>query len=290
MLRPDFTVAAARAHRARGDRPARYAYAGEVFRRQEVPGRPTEYLQAGIEVFDPTDPAARDAEVLALVMAAAEGVPAEVATGDIGLLTAAVRGLRASGRRRAMLLRHVWRPDRFRALLERFGRAASRAVPGEDAIAAAGPEIGERGADEVAARLRALREDAAEPPLPRAQIDALAALLALRGPAGAAPARLGALAADLPALAPAADAFARRLDALAARGVDPDALAFEASLGRSSMEYYDGFVFQLRAPGAPDAPPLASGGRYDALTRALGGGMPAVGAILRPAALLAARR
>ena len=290
MLRPDFTVAVARAHRDRGA-PARYAYAGEVFRRQEAPGRPTEYLQAGVELFDPAEPAARDAEVFALVVAAARGVAFEAVTGDMGLLTAAVGGLAASARRRAMLMRHVWRPERFRALLERFGRPSDRAVPEDEAIAAAGPEIGERTAAEVAARLDALRRDAAETPLPRAQIEALAALLALRGPAGAAVGRLRALSADLPALAPAADAFARRLDALAARGADPDGLAFEASLGRASMEYYDGFVFQLRAPGAPDAPPLASGGRYDALTRALGGGgMPAVGAILRPGALLAARR
>ena len=291
MLRPDFTVAVARAHRTRGA-PARYAYAGEVFRRQEVEGRPTEYLQAGIEIFDPREPAARDAEVLALVHAAAEGAALEAVTGDMGLLMAAVRGLAASERRRAALQRHVWRPDRFRALLERFGAASGRMVPDEDAIAAAGPEIGERGADEVAQRLRALRADAAEPALPRAQIEALGALLALRGPAGAALGPLRALASDLPALGPAADAFAERLDALAARGIDPDGLAFEASLGRASMEYYDGFVFQLREPGRPDAPPVASGGRFDALTRALGGGagMPAVGAILRPEALLAARR
>ena len=57
------------------------------------------------------------------------------------------------------------------------------------------------------------------------------------------------------------------------------------------MEYYDGFVFSVAAPGRPDLPPIASGGRYDALVRALGRGrgVPAVGAILRPAAVLAVR-
>ncbi len=328
MLRPDFTVAVARAHLARGAAAARYAYAGEVFRRQEVPGRPSEYLQVGLEILDPADPPARDAEVFAAVLAACDGVPVEAVTGDMGLLMAAVRGLDASERRRAMLLRHVWRPARFRALLDRFGRASGREVPPEEAIADAGPEIGERGPREVAARLRALRRDGAEPPLPEAQIEALGALLALRGPAGAVLGRLRALGAELAALAPAADAFARRLDALAARGVDADALAFEASLGHATMEYYDGFVFQLRArerpapaPGRPgpsrspdpahrversdplgpsrhdrhaaaarpERPPIASGGRYDALVRALGGDIPAVGAILRPAELLAAR-
>ena len=39
-------------------------------------------------------------------------------------IAAAVRGLETSARRKAALLRHIWRPQRFRALLDRFaGRA-----------------------------------------------------------------------------------------------------------------------------------------------------------------------
>ena len=50
------------------------------------------------------------------------------------------------------------------------------------------------------------------------------------------------------------------------------------------MEYYDGFVFGFYANQRPDLPPLATGGRYDALTKRLGNGIeiPAVGAVLRP--------
>ena len=61
-------------------------------------------------------------------------------------------------------------------------------------------------------------------------------------------------------------------------------------MGRATMEYYDGFVFDLRRPGRGGEPPVASGGRYDALTRVLGGGrgIPAVGGIVRPAMLAAA--
>ena len=47
-------------------------------------------------------------------------------------------------------------------------------------------------------------------------------------------------------------------------------LDFEASYGRTSMEYYDGFVFGFYAESRPDLPPIATGGRYDALTRQLG--------------------
>ena len=50
------------------------------------------------------------------------------------------------------------------------------------------------------------------------------------------------------------------------------------------MEYYDGFVFGFYAEGRPDLPPVATGGRYDALTRRLGDGVeiPAVGGVIRP--------
>jgi ATP phosphoribosyltransferase regulatory subunit len=36
------------------------------------------------------------------------------------------------------------------------------------------------------------------------------------------------------------------------------------------MEYYDGMTFSFTAPGRGDWPPVASGGRYDALTAVLG--------------------
>jgi len=79
--------------------------------------------------------------------------------------------------------------------------------------------------------------------------------------------------------------MAARLDALDARGIDVAALDFEASYGRTSMEYYDGFVFGFYAENWPDLPPVATGGRYDALTRVLGQGrlIPAVGGVIRPA-------
>ena len=59
MLRPDYTLPVVQMHMAHGADPARYTYAGEVFRRQERdPNRANEYIQAGYEVFDRGDPAA----------------------------------------------------------------------------------------------------------------------------------------------------------------------------------------------------------------------------------------
>lgn len=297
MLRPDFTVPVVRMHMEAGRDPARYAYAGAVFRQQDEddPDRPAEYLQAGFEIFGGSDPEEAEAEVFATLSAALADLPLRAATGDIGLLLAAVEGLSASPARKAALRRHLWRPRRFRALLDRYaGRAAppparERLLALADPFEGAGPEIGLRSRAEVEARLEALRAEAAEPPLPAAEVALIDALLAIAAPAPAALETVRALAAGAPSLAPAAERLARRLAALERRGIAPEVLRFEGSFGRTTLEYYDGFVFGLFAEGRPDLPPVASGGRYDALTRVLGQGraVPAVGGAVR--AGLAAR-
>ena len=117
MLRPDFTVPVVEMHMAHGAEPARYTYAGEVFRRQEdYPTRDSEYVQVGYEVFDRVDPAAADAEVFALISQAVAPLGLRAVTGDIGILMAAVEGLETTSPRKAALLRHIWRPRRFRAM------------------------------------------------------------------------------------------------------------------------------------------------------------------------------
>uniref|UniRef100_UPI00399B57B5 ATP phosphoribosyltransferase regulatory subunit n=1 Tax=Roseovarius halophilus (ex Wu et al. 2025) TaxID=3376060 RepID=UPI00399B57B5 len=125
MLRPDFTVPVVQMHMAQGAEPARYTYAGEVFRRQEDdPDRANEYLQTGFEVFARDAPEAADAEVFALVWDILKPLGLRAATGDIGILLAAVEALHTTERRKAALRRHIWRPRRFRALVDRFaGRA-----------------------------------------------------------------------------------------------------------------------------------------------------------------------
>ena len=131
------------------------------------------------------------------------------------------------------------------------------------------------------ARAEALLADAGTPPIKATEAALLYDLLGLEAPAASALVHLRGITPMLPAIAPAVDRFAARLEALAARGVDVDALAFEASHGRTSLEYYDGFVFSFH--GA-EGPPVASGGRYDALTAVLGAGasIPAVGGVIRP--------
>ncbi|MCO6381177.1 ATP phosphoribosyltransferase regulatory subunit [Oceanicola sp. 502str15] len=300
MLRPDFTVPVVQAHMAQGQEPARYCYAGTVFRMQEHDsGRPSEFEQVGFELFDRGDRARADAEIFALMSQCLAGRGLRAAIGDIGVLSAAVAGLSTSEKRRAALMRHLWRPRRFRALLDRYGGRAevppSRAAllarlagePAEKVLAGAGPDIGLRRAEEVLARVAALQADAQEPPIPEAELGLLDDLLGVRAAPVDALEHLRDLAVDMPALTPALDTFAARLDALADAGVDLSALEFEGSFGRTLLEYYDGFVFGFFAPQRPDLPAVASGGRYDALCRVLGQGreIPAVGAVIRPALL-----
>jgi ATP phosphoribosyltransferase regulatory subunit len=295
MLRPDFTVPIVQRHMEAGGGAARYTYMGEVFRKQEDDrARASEYIQVGYEVFNGRDAADADAEVFAAFARIVAPLKLHAATGDIGLLTAAVKGLSTSDRRKEALLRHLWRPARFRALLDRFaGRTpmppSRRAlIEAADPLANAAPEIGLRTRAEVLDRIAALKADAMDPPIAAAELGLLKDLLSLRETSLNALAHLRNLAVDLPALTPAVDRFEARLDALSAEGIDIATLDFEASYGRTSMEYYDGFVFGFYVEGRPDLPPIASGGRYDALTRVLGKGreLPAVGGVIRPALFL----
>jgi len=295
MLRPDFTVPVVQMHMEHGAEPARYTYSGEVFRRQEEhSARSNENTQVGYEVFDRENPAAADAEVFGLVQAAIGHLNVRANTGDIGLLMAAVQGLDTTEARKAALKRHIWRPRRFRALLDRYsGRvpvpASREALLAQDEPLQSGvPYIGLRTPAEVAARIEALREDAGAMPISTAQVELLDALLDVRETLPFALEQLRDIAVDMPAITDAVFSLRDRIDALDAKGIDVGAIGFEGSYGRTNMEYYDGFVFEFHGETRHDLPAVATGGRYDALTRVLGGGneIPAVGAIIRPEVVL----
>ena len=294
MLRPDFTVPVVQMHMAHGAEPARYTYAGEVFRRQEYDAdRANEYQQVGYEVFDRADPAAADAEVFALMAEIVAPLGLRAATGDIGILMAAVQGLQTTDARKAALMRHIWRPRRFRALMDRFAGRVPLSSARQSLLAGQGPEvtaphIGRRSPREIEARLAVLHADAEAAPISGDEVMLVNALLGVRETLPYALEQLRDLSVDLPAIATAVTRLSARADALAARGVDVAALPFEANYGRTSMEYYDGFVFGFYAEYRADLPPVVTGGRYDALTRRLGAGaeIPAVGGVLRPDMML----
>jgi ATP phosphoribosyltransferase regulatory subunit len=295
MLRPDFTVPVVQMHMEQGAEPARYTYNGVVFRRQEDDAsRANEYLQVGYEVFDRSNPAETDAEVFALIQNALGDAPVRATVGDIGILMAAVDGLNTSERRKSALRRHIWRPKRFRALLDRFaGRVETPAarqalIASDDPIAQAGPQIGLRSAAEVAERIDVLKSDAALAPISAVEVDLIEAISQVRETCPNALAQLRDIAVDLPSITGAVTRLGERFDALDARGVETSTLMFETSYGRTSMEYYDGFVFGFHATDHAGLSPIATGGRYDALTQRLGKGdaIPAVGGVIRPDLLI----
>ena len=290
MLRPDFTVPVVQMHMAGGAEPARYCYLGEVFRKQDQgdtrPDHPrdNEYLQAGFELFS-RDPDA-DAELFALFHGILAPLNLDATMGDMDLLLDAVAGLPLSDARRAALAHHIWRPARFERMLDRFSHPAA---PRQFAVNGA-PWTGQRSRDEMHARIARLQADAHEPVLPAIWRERLHRLFSIAGPAPGALDELRVLAEHMPAIAEAVDRLAARIAAIAARGIDPARVRFDASHGRRTMEYYDGMTFSFTSAANPDWPPVASGGRYDALTAVLGQGagggqgraIPAVGGIIRP--------
>jgi ATP phosphoribosyltransferase regulatory subunit len=297
MMRPDFTVPVVQRHMTDGADPARYTYAGDVFRKQSEghQARANEYMQVGYEVFDGRNLASADAEVFALFDEALAPLKLRKVTSDIGILTAAVRGLTTTDERRNALLRHIWRPRRFRALMKRFSQTG--AVQREQTFERVranmknidAPSIGLRSEQEILKRVNALSTDANEVGIPNAEIELLNDILSLKETLPNVVSALLDIAVDLPAISSAVTALRTRVDALDARGVDVDTLMFETSYGRTSMEYYDGFVFGFYADSYPNFPAIATGGRYDALTAVLGQGrsIPAVGGVLRPDLILA---
>ncbi len=297
MLRPDFTVPVVQMHMRAGRAPARYTYAGPVWRKQQ-PGsdRKPEYPQVGYEVFG-GDSAQADAEVFALIATALRDFPVRPLTGDISLIFAAIDALDTNERRKAALRRHVWRPVRFARLLKRYsnpavpsdGRAkflaAFEAGTLSQYLEGSAKNIGLRDLAEIEARAAVLLAEQSAAPISESDCMMITAVLELSCSMGDAAENLRGIAPQLSAAAARLDARSRAMEQA---GIDIHTLPFATNFGRTTMEYYDGFVFGFSVPDRPDLPQIAQGGRYDALTRVLGNGrgVPAVGAIVRPEGLV----
>lgn len=309
-LRPDFTVPVALAHRAKGwDRAASYSCGGTVFRRQDsTAGRPVEFQQAGIETFGQTDRTAADAGIFGLIYRCLveRGISAPRATlGDLGIIFAVLDALDMPETRRAALKRHVWRPSRFQDLITHALtppavsplRSQILAIATDpDALhlkatsAQGGEELGQRTMAEITSRVAALAAAADEPRMTKGEADLIAEVLAVSGPARSAAERLDrAVRRAGVDISNALDCLEARHVALETEGVPDAAIWFDTAFGRT-LEYYDGFVFEMRATDGDEHPPLAGGGRYDAMTTRLGASspVPAVGAMIRPEAVLEA--
>jgi ATP phosphoribosyltransferase regulatory subunit len=300
-LRPDLTIPVARDYLAseRAGQPAGFCYLGPVFRYRA--GRPSEFLQAGIESFGRQDRAAADAEMLALGLeaAAAFGITdVEIRTGDVALFTALIDALDLYPVWRRRLMKDFNRRINLAQDIERLTLATGpghneyegvlAALAGSDRKAAlalvtdmmsiAGATIvGGRSLDEIADRFleqSTLKSGA----LPRDALTIIKRFLAISGDPDDALGQLRALASDAKLdIHAAIDQVESRTGFMAARGVEPRRISFATSFGRG-VDYYTGFEFELQRKGG-GGEPLIAGGRYDGLMTQLGASapIPAVG-------------
>src|SRR5947209_2842617 len=295
-LRPDLTIPVARDYLAsdRAGEPAGFSYLGPVFRYRG--GRPSEFLQAGIESFGRQDRAAADAEMLALALEATAtfGLTGlEIRTGDVALFNALIDALDLYPVWRRRLIKDFNRKISLEQDLERLtlATASSRneyegvlaALAGSDRKAAlalvtdlmsvaATTNLGGRSVSELADSLpeqSTLKGGA----LPRDALNVIKRFLSIAGDPDDAIAQLRGLGDDTKLnITAAIDQFESRVGFMAARGIDTGKTRFSTSFGRG-LDYYTGFEFELHHKGN-GSEPLVAGGRYDGLMTQLGSREP----------------
>lgn len=320
-LRPDLTVPTCRLHLERhpeGNVKARYCYNGPAFRFQPQgadSAHPREFRQAGVEAFAHLDREKADAQVVATTIEALKAAGLKdfkLRIGDLGLFRAVLKAAEMPERWRTMLAHQFWRPDAFRAELNRLVAGPSRALDGlpADLVAALDPAkrgeaerkvarhldaagielLGVRTVAEITDSLLGIVEDGRADPLKPETAQLIESYLGVTAPARAAGARLKDLMRDKGVdIGGALESFHRRLTLMAELGVDVVHADFTAEFGRS-LEYYTGFVFEVISPALGPGSAVAGGGRYDSLMRSAGApeDVPAVGAAIHTERLLAA--
>lgn len=302
-LRPDFTVAIARAHVDAGRTDGLYLYEGPAFRAAGGSDRPEEFVQIGLERFDAQGPSVEaDAEIASLAWrAAAAGGRSDLTLwlGDVGLFGPFIGSLGVPEQLAARLKRAAGRPRRLQAELARTGEgqggevgALAGVLAGLDASQAgavleevwalAGIEpVGGRSPTEIAGRLVRKAEAAAAPALTEGQAAAVREFMAIAAEPEAALRQVSELAGRADSgLSAALEAWRVRLDRI---GQVAGAMRFTPALGHA-FDYYDGMTFEVRSAALGGDRAVAVGGRYDGLLARLGGGTGAgaVGCMVRP--------
>jgi ATP phosphoribosyltransferase regulatory subunit len=300
-LRPDLTIPVARDYlaSAKAGKPAGFSYLGPVFRFRG--GRPSEFLQAGIESFGRQDRAAADAEMLALALEATSAfglTDVEIRTGDVALFIALLDALKLYPVWRRRLIKDFNRKLNLEQDIERLtlptapdsneyqgvlaalagsDRKAALALVTDMMSIAGATSVGGRTVAEIADRFleqSTLKGGA----LPRDALKIIKRFMAIAGDPDEAVAQLRALAADARLdITAAIDQLESRVGFMAARGIDTKMTKFSTAFGRG-LDYYTGFEFELHHKGN-GVEPLVAGGRYDGLMTQLGSAapIPAVG-------------
>ena len=301
ILRPDFTVPVAQKHIQSLQINQRYCYSGPVWRYQGFGSRKSdEYYQVGLEIFHQDNAASFDAEVFKLINSALSGYNLHCEIGDMGILRALVSELDISGNKKSLLLRHLWRPDRFSQLLMHFsGEIASTGSRKEllksvetsslqDYIVSSGPIIGMRTVKDIVERAQELYNEELRKPISKTEVDLIHKIANLKCKFYESPDKLKQYSGLGGTFLSACENLNARIEAMKFLGIDGPRFSFSTRLSRNTMEYYDSFVFSFFSNLYPELPPIAQGGRYDALTAVLNKKVncPAVGGIIRPEILL----
>jgi ATP phosphoribosyltransferase regulatory subunit len=300
-LRPEYTIPVCLHHLAvHGRKPIGYSYGGPVFRMR--PGEPGEFLQAGIESIGREDIAAVDAEILGLALEGLEqlGMPnLRVSLGDMGLLNDLIDGLGVAPAAKRRVIRSIVsgrglddmtandQPNGadYAGLLSAIEGQDPQAAKAfvEDILSIAGiSTLGGRSAGAIAERFLSRAGNRSTLSAEARQV--LTRYLAIEGDPDTAIAHVRALADEAGLdLARAITVFEERTGFMAARGHDIRSFSFAATFARN-LDYYTGFIFEVRDDEQRDRKPLVGGGRYDRLLQHLGAveEIPAVGCSFWP--------
>jgi ATP phosphoribosyltransferase regulatory subunit len=305
-LRPEFTIPVCLHHLEKGTSRKRYGYHGKVFRQRQ--NEQVEFLQAGIEDIGAKNRTAADArsllEAVEMLRTLGKG-RLSITIGDQAIFEAVLKSLGLPKSWRERLGRAFGDPVRMAADLERLSgkngdplahlpQALARAIANADRdgvtdlvakkIQSDGlaTQSG-RSAEEIAKRMLE-KAELATARLPDEKREVLEAFLKLDLSIANANAKLWAFArrTRIP-LGDGLEAFHKRCRAIEKLKLENVSVRYKAGFGRQ-LDYYTGFVFEIRSPGKAGAKPLAGGGRYDHLLTLLGSktDIPAIGFAIFP--------
>ncbi len=287
-LRPDLTVPSCRFHLSHApEKEARYCYLGQAFRFPDEHLSPQEFTQAGCEWFGGSNPLEEEARMLKLAISALEAAglsKLKVTIGDLGLFNALLEDTEMPQRWRRRLRHHFWRPQSFRALINKFTNPASTkrssisnivdrlTTTNVDEVVQQElqgfPLVTDRSTEEIAERLAEKMHDRSEQPLLRESAHALQNYFEVEGALSEVATKLKSIAKG-PHFTKAIAEFEKRNEALEDMGLNTRRFNFSANFGRD-LEYYTGFVFQIESTAGNHTVSVAGGGRYDDLLKDLG--------------------
>ena len=316
-LRPEFTSSIMRhylEHAAEIDLPARWQYAGPVFRHEvSNPQVGGQFTQIGAELVGSSSVIA-DVEVLGLAAMVLShlGVPDwRLELADLDVLNSVLDAVGVSERARSFIISSVPQLSEGRHAVPRVLTEASplhltghngedqylsQAIEGLDEVRAkevlrgllhwgAADQLGQRKPDEVVDRLlHKLRGSDSEEKLRRG-LELASDLAAVRGEPAAALEAAGTVVREAGADGAAIHRLSELLELLNTDAEIAGHLVLDFGLFRG-LAYYNGIVFELKHPASTDS--LGGGGRYDGLAHSLGSmePIPALGFAYNLEALL----